>query len=89
MSQQDSDKSKPVGRFARLMSATQKSSGDSDFTKKDTDSEPKTGGGGRGQLLRMAVSTIRTKIVLEQKQLHDKKNYVSHNYCCECEFEKK
>lgn len=61
MSNQDSDGSKPVGRFARLMSAAQKSSDDSGFTKKDGNNEPKTivGGSGRGRLMQMAVSTTR------------------------------
>lgn len=64
MSNQDSDGSKPVGRFARLMSAAQKSSDDSGITKpKD---EPKTIGG-RGRLLQMAVSTTKKSRIAPKK----------------------
>lgn len=65
MSNQDSDGSKPVGRFARLMSAAQKSSDDSGITKKDGgNNEPKTVGGGggggiRSRMTQMAVSKTR------------------------------
>lgn len=59
MSNQDSDSSKPVGRFARLMSAAQKSSEDSGFIRKD---EPKTigaGGGIRSRMTQGAVSKTK------------------------------
>lgn len=60
MSNQDSDQAKPIGRFARLLSATQKSSGDSGFAKKqESENEQKSSGiGGRGRFLQMAVSYL-------------------------------
>lgn len=57
MSNQDSSGPKPVGRFARLMSATQKTSDDSGITKKGNENEPKDAGiGGRGRFLQLTVS---------------------------------
>lgn len=63
MSNQDSDDRKPVGRFARLMSAAQKSSDDSGFTKKDSDNEPKSSNSGRGRILQLAVSTRKLLVI--------------------------
>lgn len=63
MSNQDSDDRKVIRkpiRFTRLMAATQKSSGDSGITKKDSENEPKSSGigGGRGLMLQLAVRII-------------------------------
>lgn len=74
MSNQDSDDRKPVGRFARLLAATAKTSNDSGLTKRDSD-EPKISDfDGRGRISQLVVSIGR------------KNSSVSHNYCYEYDF---
>lgn len=56
MSSQDPNDRKPTGRYAHLMSTTEKkSSDDSAYTKKDSEDEPRSAVGGRGRLFAAMV----------------------------------